>query len=403
MSLTDSAVRALKPQVKAYRRSDGGGLYVEVTSSGSKLWRMAYRFAGKQKTLSFGTYPAVSLADARRKRDDAKSLLADGRDPSVDVRVEKQNARIIAGNTFALIAKELVDKNEREGKAPVTLKKKVWLLGMAKRSFGPTPISEIKAADILVPLKNLENRGKYETAHRLRAVIGQVFRYAIATGRAEYDPTFGLRGALIAHKVQHQAAIIDDDGFGRLIGSIWTYTGSPNSVAALKLMSLLYPRPGELRQAEWSEFDLEKAIWTIPADRTKMRREHTKPLSTVALQILKNHRAATTSNRLVFPAMTSVFRPMSENTMNQALRRMGYGKDEMTSHGFRASASSLLNESGLWQEDAIEAELAHVGNNQVRKAYHRAQYWEERVRMAEWWGEYLMGQMKNGGLESLSA
>lgn len=216
-------------------------------------------------------------------------------------------------------------------------------------------------------------------------MIGQVFRYAIATARADNDPTFGLKGALTTPTVSHRAALVGRNDFGGLLRAIWCYQGSPVTLAALQLMSLLYSRPGELRQAEWIEFDLDGATWTIPGRRTKTRREHRKPLSAIAVSILRELQKLTGHRALVFPSMQSPLRPLSENTMNSALRRMGFDQSEATAHGFRASASSLLNESGKWHADAIEAELGHVGADAVRRAYHRAQYWDERLQMAEWW------------------
>ena len=270
---------------------------------------------------------------------------------------------------------------------------------MANAAFGDRPITAITASDILKPLKKVEAKGTYESARRLRSTIGQVFRYAIATARAENDPTFGLRGALITPKVSHMAAITDWSGFAALLNAIWAYDGgSPSTRAALKLMALLYTRPGELRLALWEEFDLERAIWTIPAGRTKMRREHAKPLPPLAVEILKTLKAETGSNYRAFPSAISRDRPISENTLNQALRRMGFDKDQHTSHGFRATASSLLNESGLWNADAIEAELGHVGTDEVRRAYHRAMYWDERVNMADWWATRISSAMDAVGI-----
>ena len=245
------------------------------------------------------------------------------------------------------------------------------------------------------PYKVADGEGLYETAKRLRSTIGQVFRYAVATARVDADPTYSLRGALIAPKVSHMAAIINRDDFGRLVNAIWEYEdGAPATRAALKLMALLYPRPGELRLSIWEEFDLEKATWTIPAARSKMRREHVKPLPELAIGVLRQLNFETGSNYRVFPSAIARDKPISENTMNQALRRMGFEKGEHTSHGFRASASSLLNESGLWNEDAIEAELSHIGADHVRRAYHRAKYWDERVQMAEWWSEQIAGYLR---------
>ena len=389
MALTDTAIKALKPQGKTTKHSDGGGLFLMVTPQGTKAWKMAYRFNGKQKTLSFGKYPIVSLADARRKRDEAKGLIAGDVDPSDFARLEKQRRKQEADNSFGFIAEELLTKLEKEGKAEATLNKKRWILGLAASHLNHRPITEITAAEILVPLKVVEAKGNYESARRLRAEIGQVFRYAIATARAENDPTFGLRGALVTPIVSHRAAFTDRHGFSGLLKGVWVYEGAPETRAGLKLMAYLYPRPGELRHAEWHEFDLEAKTWTIPAARMKTRKEHKKPLSSAAADVLEELRVLTGHRALVFPSYQSPLRPMSENTLNVALRRMGFSKNEATAHGFRASASSLLNESGLWSPDAIEAELSHVGADEVRKAYHRATYWEERINMTEWWADQI--------------
>ncbi|MCF6321994.1 MAG: integrase arm-type DNA-binding domain-containing protein [Rhizobiaceae bacterium] len=377
------------------RYSDSGGLYLQVSTQGSRLWRMAYRFAAKQKTLSFGKYPSVTLADARQKRDQAKTMIANGIDPSDVARQDKQQRRIQSENTFGAIAAEFLAKLEKENKAETTIKKKRWMLSLAASYLNHRPITEITAADILIPLRSVEGKGNYETARRLRAEIGQVFRYAIATARAENDPTFGLRGALITPVVSHRAAFTDKESYGGLLRAVWSYEGAPETCAGLKLMAFLYPRPGELRQAEWSEFDLENAVWEIPKERMKTRRPHKKPLSKAAIEVLKAHNILTGHRKLVFPSYQSPLRPMSENTLNAALRRMGFTKSEVTAHGFRASASSLLNESGLWAPDAVEAELSHIGADEVRNAYHRATYWEERVKMCEWWAEVIYSCLGN--------
>ena len=392
MPLTDIQVRQFNPREADYKKADGGGLYIFVQRTGSKLWRLRYRFNGKENVLSFGAYPAISLSRARELRAEAKALLAEGIDPSAHAKDKKASQAALTEHTFTKISAELVIKLRKEGKAEITLKKKQWLLDMANDDFGDRPITTISAADILTTLRKVESKGNYETAKRLRSTIGQVFRYAIATARAEDDPTYGLRGALIAPTVSHMAAITDRKGFGELIRAIWSYEGgSPSTRAALKLMALLYTRPGELRLALREEFDLERAIWTIPAERTKMRREHTKPLPQLAVDTLRLLLAETGSNYRVFPSSITRDRPISENTLNQALRRMGFDKHEHTSHGFRASASSLLNESGQWNADAIEAELGHVGADEVRRAYHRARYWDERVKMADWWAGEILG------------
>lgn len=390
MPLTDTRIRQLKSGAKSFKVADGGGLFLLVNPNGSKLWRLKYRVDGREKVLAFGAYPETSLARARERRQEAKALLADGIDPMAKAQADREVEAARTEHTFSAIASELMEKLRKEGKADTTLSKKQWLLDMANRDFGNTPIREIKPATILATLKSVEALGNYETAKRLRSTIGQVFRYAVATARAETDPTYALRGALIAPKVSHMAAATNREDFAAIIRAVWHYdAGSPATRAALKLMALLYTRPGELRLALWEEFDLERAIWTIPASRTKMRREHVKPLPALAVQILEELRRETGSNYRVFPSSIARDKPISENTMNQALRRMGFEADQHTSHGFRASASSLLNESGLWNEDAIEAELSHVDADQVRRAYHRAAYWEERVRMADWWANEI--------------
>ena len=373
--------------MRPYKRADGGGLSVRVTPTGAKYWRLAYRFDGKQMEMALGAYPDVSLADARDLRTAAKAQLAKGLDPISEAKAREAERRTRARETFQSIAEDLIAKLEAEGRAEPTLVKKRWYLSLLQPDLGKRPVRAITASEILAPLRKIEAKGNHETANRTRAFAGEVFRYAIATARAENDPTFGLRGALISPKLEHRAAITDSGGFKALIRAIWSFEGStPSTRAGLQLMALLYPRPGELRLADWSEFDLDKAIWTIPATRTKMRREHKKPLSKAALAVLEQQRQYVGGAGLVFPSELSKGKPISENTLNGALRRLGFSKDEMTSHGFRASASSLLNESGKWHPDAIEAELAHVGTDQVRRAYHRAAYWEERVAMADWWG-----------------
>ena len=391
MALTDTQLKNLKPQERTFRLSDGEGLYIEVTPKGSKLWKMAYRFDGRQKTLSFGKYPATSLARAREKRMDAKTLLQDGIDPMAHAKAADDERRALAEQTFSNIADELLDKRRKEGLAPTTLDKKAWLLDMAKADLGNLPISVITAAQVLAVLRKPESAGKLETAKRLRTVIGEVFRYAVATTRADNDPTFALKGALISPNVKHRAAATTWETLAPIVRAIWRYDGgSPEIRAALKLLVLLAPRPGELRMAEWSEFDLEKAVWNIPAGHTKKRHDHTKPLPAPALEILKELKALGTGQGLAFHAIHTNVRPISENTLNSSLRRMGFGKEEVTSHGFRATATSLLNECGLWKPYAIERELSRKDANVVRRAYNRTEYWDERVTMMEWWAKRIL-------------
>jgi len=391
MPLSDTACRNAKPGPKPLKLADGGGLYLYVAPTGGKLWRCDYRHLGKRRTASFGAYPIVGLADARKRRDALKRQLADGLDPAAAKRVEAVASRLSAGNTFDLIADELMAKHKREGRAERTVSKVQWLLDTASPALGRRPIADITAAEVLEVLRGVERRGRLETAKRLRATIGSVFRYAIATARASSDPTFALKGALTTPTVTPRAAVTNPLALGGLLRAIDGYDGQPTTHAALKLMALLFPRPGELRAAEWVEFDLDKAVWTIPAERAKMRRQHRSPLSRQAVEILMGLQEITGKGRLAFPSVRTVLRPISENTLNAALRRLGYSKDEATAHGFRATASTLLNESGMWNPDAIERQLAHVEANDVRRAYARGEHWDERVRMMQWWADRLDG------------
>lgn len=396
MPLTDIAIRQAKATEKPFKLSDGGGLHLLVTPTGGKLWRLAYRFDGKQRQLAFGGYPEVTLKDARAKRDAAKETLAVGVDPGAKAKIEKRTRQIASGNTFGLISAEYVTRLIDEGRADATIEKVRWLLSLAMPALDKRPISEISAAEVLAVLRAIEKRGTHETARRLRSTIGTVFRFAIATTRAENDPTFALKGALITPKVKHRAAVTDPKGMGALLRAMDDFEGQATTHAALKLMAILFPRPGELRMAEWSEFDLDRAVWTIPASRTKMRRPHRIPLARQAVTILRDLQAITGAGKLVFPCVRTTSRPISENTLNAALRRLGYGKDEATAHGFRATASTVLNQSLLWHPDVIERQLAHVEANDVRRAYDRGEHWDERVKMMDWWANHL-DALREGG------
>jgi integrase len=392
--LKDVAVRNAKPSTKPRKLSDGGGLHVLIQPTGGKLWRLAYRFSGKQKTLALGVYPVVSLEEARRRRDEAKELLARSVDPSVQRKADKQAGK---DSSFRGVAEEVIAKLEREGRAQVTLTKKRWLLDFAYPAFGDRPVAEITARDLLALLRKIEGRGLYETARRLRSTCGMVFRYAIATGRAERDPSMDLRGALTAPRVNHRATIIDPKGIGGLLRAIDGFDGQPTTRAALRFAAYVFVRPGELRHAEWNEVDLDTAVWSIPAEKMKMRRPHRIPLARQPLAILRELREITGNGRWLFPSVRSFTRPISENTLNAALRRLGYGSEEMCIHGFRGMASSRLNEMGRWNPDAIERELAHQEANAVRRAYtHGAEFWTERVQMMQAWADYLDG-LREGG------
>lgn len=390
MALTDLQVRALRPKSRVYQSPAERGLYIEVHPNGSKLWRFKYRFLGKQKRLALGRYPEVGLAEARQSRDEARKTLNAGTDPLAARKREKLVAHFRAANSFEDLANEYISKIERDGRANATTEKARWLLEQLK-PIAASPITEIKPIDMLAALKRIEARGKYETAGRCRSFASRVFRYAIATGRGEVDPTSALRGALIAPKVRHHAAILDPKELGQLLAAIDSYAGHAVTRLAMQIAPHVMTRPGELRMAVWSEFDLDDAIWRIPAERMKMRRPHEIPLTEQVLRYLKELMPLTGPHGFVFPAFYTSKRPMSENTINQAFRRMGYGVGEVTSHGLRTSASTLLNESGKWSADAIERSLAHADANSIRAIYNRGRYWEERVTMHQWWSDYLDG------------
>lgn len=389
MPLSDIQLRNLKPKAKPYKVGDFDGLYITVTPTGSRLWHMKYRISGREKRLSFGAYPVVSLARARQLRDEARSVLAAGSDPGEIKQERKRADRERRGITFASQAEAFIDKARREGKAQATMDKTEWLLGVANDAFGARPITDVTPPMILDCLRRVEAKGNYETARRLRSKIGAVFRYAVANGRAETDPTYALRGALIAPTVTPRAAILDPIELGGLMRAIDAFHGQVTTRIGLQLLALLVQRPGELRHATWDEFDTDARIWSFPPERMKMRRPHRVPLPKQALGLLEELRPLTGSGTYLFPSLRSWQRPMSENTLNAALRRIGYSSEEMTAHGFRASFSTLANESGLWNPDAIERALAHVEGNSVRRAYARGEHWEERVRLADWWAGYL--------------
>lgn len=398
MPLTDTAIRNAKPKGKSYKLADGFGLYLLVNPTGSRLWRMKYRIEGREKLLSIGSYPAVPLAKAREQRDAARKALADGTDPSALKRQAREVARAATTNTFRAVAEEHLAKLTREGRAEVTLSKRRWLLDFVYPTIGDRDVSTITSAEVLQTLRQVEATGHHETARRLRSVVGSVFRYAIATARADNDPTFALRGALTTPKVRHRAAVTTSADLSRVLHAIDGYQGQAATRAALRLMPVLFPRPGELRAARWPEFDLDKAVWFVPAERMKMRRAHRVPLPRQAVAILQDLKAITGRETYVFPCIGAAKKPISENTLNGALRRMGIGPDVATTHGFRATASTLLNESGLWNPDAIERQLAHAESHEVRRAYLRGEHWDERVRMMDWWADYLDSLRESGGV-----
>ncbi|RWM94058.1 MAG: DUF4102 domain-containing protein [Mesorhizobium sp.] len=389
MPLTDVALRSVKTTGKDRKVADGGGLYLLVTSKGARLWRLKYRFDNKERTLAFGAYPDIGLAEARKKRDHAKRLLRDGIDPSAQKRLDKVTATVARARTFNAVADDYIVLQRRKGRAPATITKTEWVIDLARPVLGSRPIGEITAPEILVALRQVEKRGRLETARRMRGVIGGVFRFGIASALCETDPTQALKGAIAGPQTRHHPALLKPKAFGGLLRAIRDYDGTPEVRAALELSALLFPRPGELRQAYWVEFDLTAAVWTVPAGRMKMRREHRVPLATQAVTILNDLQSITGWGDLLFPSVRSGTKPLSDNALNAALRRMGFTKGEATAHGFRATASTLLNESGKWSVDAIERQLAHKDADAVRRAYHRGDHWEERVAMMQWWADQL--------------
>lgn len=399
MPLTDVSIRNAKPRDKAYKLSDGGGMFLFITPAGGKLWRLKYRIDGHEKLLAMGSYPEVGLGEARRRRAEARELIAMGKDPSREKQREKLRKSIQAADSFQAISDEYCQKRRRDGVkgwAPSTAVRSEYLLSLVCGSIGKLPIAEIEPADVLAAVRRVEKGGKLESARRCLQLAGAVFRYAVATARLGSDPTRDLRGALTAPTVKHYAAITDSSKVGGLLRAIDGYEGLGLTRQLLQISPHVFVRPGVLRHAEWSDIDLTKALWDIPAAKMKMRKPHQVPLSLQVVKLLSTVREITGPSGFVFPSVRTRSRPMSENTVNGALRRLGYTSDDMTGHGFRAMASTLLNESGKWHPDAIERALAHNDTDKVRAAYHRGAHWDERVQMAQWWSDYL-DQLREGG------
>jgi integrase len=383
-TLSEVRVRAAKPKDKPYKLFDERGLYLRVERSGGRLWRFRYHFGGKEKLLALGAYPDVSLKRAREKREEARRLVANGIDPSA----QRQREKLSQTTTFESIADEWLslqsNKLAQETQEILRSRLKSYLYPY----IGARPIGAITASELLAALRKTEARGKHETAHRARALAGRIFRYAIATGRCERDVAADLKDALAPVESRNFAAVTDPAQVGKLLRAIDGYDGQPVTALALKLAPLVFVRPGELRAADWSEFDLITAEWRIPAVRMKMGEQHIVPLSRQALAILRDLQTLSGRGRYLFPSLLTRERPMSENTINAALRRMGYSGEEHTGHGFRSMASTLLNEQGF-PPDVIELQLAHVERNKVRAAYNKAQRLAERRRMMQAWADYL--------------
>jgi integrase len=386
MPLTDVTIRAAKPKEKAYKLFDERGLFLLVKPNGARLWRFKYSHGGREKLISLGDYQDVTLKRARDKRDEARRLLADGVDPSA----QRQEQRAALGDTLTGIAEEFFERQAKKLAATTVDKDLQRLRTYILPSLGRRPIRSITAPELLLALRRIEARGTHETAHRTRSAVGRVMRYAIATGRAERDVAADLRGALTPVTETHHAAVTEPKRIAELLRAIDGYVGQPATAYALKLAPLVFVRPGELRGAEWSEFDLEakEPEWRIRAERMKMGQEHIVPLSTQAVELLRDLHALTGDGLYLFPGLRSASRPISNNTLNAALRRIGFSQDEHTAHGFRSMASTRLNEMGF-PPDVIELQLAHAERDEVRRAYNRATRLAERRRMMQAWADYL--------------
>lgn len=396
--LSHLRISAAKPAAKPFNLSDGQGLFLTVQPNGSKLWKLSFRHLRKQKTLHLGLWPDVGLADARDRRDQARRLIAAGLDPAVEKKRARVAAKVAAANTFKDVAEEWVQKCEREGRAEITLSKIRWLLGMAYPMIGSLPIADVTPQEVLAVLRKVESDGRYESARRMRSVLSRVFRYGVATVRCQKDVASDLRGAIATPRVRHLAAIINPIQVGVSLRAIDGYEGQTVTRFALKLSPHLFVRPGELRQAQWSELDCDKAVWYLSAERMKMRRQHRVSLSRQVLALIEELREHTGHRDYLFPCLGNPKRPMSENAVNQALRRLGYSQQEMTAYGFRAMAATLLNEMGIWNPDAMEKQLAHLDASAVRRAYTRGGYWDERVRMMQHWSDHLDELRGNGNV-----
>jgi len=379
-----------RPREKSQKLFDGGGLYLEVNKNGKGHWRHKFRVNGKERRLSLGAYPEITLRMARDKHHELRSQLAQGIDPSSARKQKREKAEA----TFEKVAQEWFEKKSTEWEER-TAQMVMGRLRLKVFPFiGAKPIDEVKAQDILALLRKIEAEGKVHTAHRVLGICGQVFRYAVITGRTEHDPTPALQGALSKKKVKHRAGITDPKAFGALLRAIDNYEGEATTRLALQLLPLVFVRPGEVRHAEWDELDLENALWTIPAEKMKMRRDHIVPLSTQSLAVIEEAQRIRRTSRYIFPSVRSVDRAMSDNTLNAALRRLGYTKEEMTSHGFRASARTMLDEQLRKRPDLIEHQLAHSVKGPLGRAYNRADFLTERREMMQEWADWL-GTIKN--------
>ncbi|PZT31442.1 integrase [Stenotrophomonas sepilia] len=384
--LTDTKLRSLKPQGKVYRLADANGLCVEVRPSGARIWRYRYRFAGKANMLTIGDYPAVSLAEARAERDTARAQLKKGMDPGLVVKIERAAQEEEAGNTFGALAEELVSQRAKK-LTPGSVVRERRMLERDLGSIANLPVRSVTAPILLKALRKIEARGAVETAHRARAAAGMVFRYAIATGRAENNPALSLAGALTSTKTKHFSSLTEPDEVAKLLKAIYGYQGSPIVSAALKLSALLFVRPGELRAARWDDIDLDAAEWRYVTSKTQT--QHIVPLAGQVVELLEDVRPYARKSQYVFPSVRSIQKPISENTINAALRNLGFDGTMMTAHGFRAMARTLLDEVLGFRPDFIEHQLAHAVRDPLGRAYNRTTHLEERKKMMQAWANYL--------------
>lgn len=404
MRLSDKECRALQPRTKPYKATDGDGLYLLVNPKGGKYWRLNYRFHTKSKTLALGTYPLVGLKAARLARDEAKKKLAEGMDPAFEKQKQKVRAKVQIENHFEAIARDWVDKRVRHlsdkhrNRIKSVLEKDLFPV------LGASPIQSIEAVDLLVALRAIEKRGSAYTAERARQWCSQIFRYAIACSHAQRDVARDLAGALASHRSQHHAYLRERD-LPEFFRKLEEYPGHTQTLIALKLMTLTFVRPQELCHAAWFEFDEANALWRIPADRMKMATEHLVPLSSQSLALLKQLREMKGDSPLLLPGFKNPATPMHPDSLLRGLHRLGY-QGKATAHGFRATASTILNEHGF-NRDVIERQLAHSERNKVRAAYNHAEYLSERRRLMQWWGDHLAslagGSLGESGLPDSSS
>jgi integrase len=397
MPLTVLQIAALQPLDKSYRKADEKGLYIEVFPNGSKLWRFKYRTGGKEKRLALGAFPETTLTDARSKRDAYRKQVQEGVDPLRERRLERLERKVNAGHTFAEVATDYIRvKYQNEGKAKATIEKQYFFMSHLTPTLGNTPLGDIKPIELMAALRKLEAKGHRQTAKCTRAFASRVFRYGVGIGKCSDDPARLLSGNLSAPKVKHREAILNPKRMGEFLRAADDYTGQPIVKIAVQLLPHVMLRPGELRLGNWQEIDFDKSVWLIPAERTKMRKPHAVPLSTQAVTLLRELERHSGGVEYMFRGQGKKG-PISENTLNQAYKRMGFGSNEVTPHGFRTTASTFLNETGQWNKDAIEKALAHKDTDAIRAIYNRGTYWTERVQMMQWWSDYL-DRLKTGAV-----